>query len=48
MFCNSFARAFQRHHFVLSFLVLLQRLGFSNYSSTICHYEFHGGATSLP
>ncbi len=33
-FCNSYACAFQRHHFVLSSLVLLQRLWSSNYSST--------------
>ncbi len=48
MLCNSLACAFQHHHFVLSFLVLLECLWSSNYSSITCHCEFHGEATSLP
>jgi hypothetical protein len=47
-FSNSLARAFQHHHFVLSFLVLLECLWLFNYSSTTCQCEFHGGATFLP
>ncbi len=34
MFCNSFARTSQHHHFLLSSLVLLQHFWSSNYSST--------------